>query len=71
MQNSGKELYSQMKLALKCIVNDLGTLEVLVSQSEKHIFNKPPNIFPRRCSGDFLCFRTWQTDPDRRHDEFG
>jgi len=55
VQNCGKELYSPMNLTLKCLVIDLGTLEkVLVSQSEKHIFNKPLSILPRRCSEDFF-----------------
>jgi len=36
------------------MVIDLGTLEeVLLTQSEKHIFNKQLNILPRRCSADF------------------
>jgi len=54
VQNYGKELYSPMDFTLKCIVIDLGTLEVLVSHSEKHIFNKPLSILPERCSGIFL-----------------
>ena len=55
VQNSGNELYSQMNLTLKCVVIDLCTLEeILVSQPEKHIFNKPLNILPRRCSEDFF-----------------
>jgi len=36
-----------MNLTLKCMVINLGTLEeVLVSHSEKHIFNKPLSILP-------------------------
>jgi len=54
VQSSGKELHFLMNLTVKCMLINLGTLEVLVSQSEKHIFNKLQSIFPRWYSGDFF-----------------